>query len=199
MSDQSNGEGDASSSKHADRGRKSPKAKPAKINISRPIGSGRRRQSFRRVLAGRPLQVPRTTSSDSIDPIITNSDESDDEGRGRRRSNLHDSPLSPQASSPRSLRHHRIDSLMTPTRELSPARSVRWADENGSRPVSGVGTPTKVLSPLSPSTPLPGSEAPSETEGGDSPQSQRQVSFDVPENGPDHSHLHYSHSHGERA
>ncbi|TCD70861.1 hypothetical protein EIP91_001169 [Steccherinum ochraceum] len=210
MSDASNGEGEgeepeqpeASSSKQHERGHKSPKVKPPKLNISRPIGSGRRRHSFRRVLAGRPLQTPRTPSNDSIEPIIP-SDDSEDEVRGRRRSMLRDSPLTTHASSHRSLRHHRIDSIISPgSRELSPARSVRWADEDNSRPVSIVGTPTKILSPLSPSTPLPGSplpgtplpgsEAPSEDEQ-DSPQSQRQVSFDVPEH--PHEHIHYSHAH----
>ncbi|KAH8104782.1 Sodium/hydrogen exchanger family-domain-containing protein [Cristinia sonorae] len=197
MSDQSAEEGERGSSKQGERGRKSPKSKPPKINVSRPLSSSsRRRHSFRRVITGRPLaQTPRTLSDDGTEAAAP-SDGSDDEGRGRRRSLLRDSPLTPQTS--RSLRHHRIDSLISPgSRELSPARSVRWADDpETGRPSSSGGTP-KVLSPLPPATPLPGSEAPTDDEE-DSPYSQKQVSFDIPQS-TEHLHVHNARGrHGER-
>lgn len=94
-------------------------------------------------------------------------------------------------SAPSTLRHARIDSIRTSEshlrsslRELSPARSVRWAD-TGERS-GGPNTP-RFMSPSASSTPLPGSEAPSGDEGGeregeeegdDSPRNQ--VRFQLP-------------------
>ncbi|CAL1712633.1 unnamed protein product [Somion occarium] len=170
------------------------KIKP-KLAISRPLSStpgSRRRPSFRRgVLTGVRPHPGRSASEPAVSdtshaPILVTppSEEESDHGRGRRptpretRSATPSSPLSPPT--PRSLRHARIDSLRSlrpGSRELSPARSIRWADEeerNG------------VRSPSSPSTPLPGSQVPSDDEGkpdksDDSPTSQTQVRFDLPD------------------
>lgn len=183
LSDQSNGEGDAESSS----GPKScHKPKSPKLSISHPVGSGRRRHSFRRgVLAGRPMVPTRTPSNDSIEPIVPDN-ESDDESRGRRRS-LRDATFT--KGTHRSLRHDRISSIIAPgSRELSPARSVRWADSSEpARPTSsGMATPSRILSPSSPPTPLPGSEAPTDDEGEAPSISQTQVKFDIPGTIPGH-------------
>lgn len=166
MSDRSNGEPSVS----VDRKRsKSPKHKPIK-----PM-SGKHRLSIRRgVLGSRPVHAPRLPSDDAGAPL-TMTDSPDGSVRGRTAYFE-----SPYPSTRRSLRHDRIDTLRSSAsqarspRELSPARSVHFADGSSPR------------SPSTPGTPLPGSEAPSgdEREQDDSEDSPRsQVRFSLPNSG----------------
>ncbi|KAI0789689.1 Sodium/hydrogen exchanger family-domain-containing protein [Abortiporus biennis] len=154
------------------------KSRPPKTPIPRPAAGGRRRQSFRRGVFPRPTRLPSDDHFDphrSSEPLVgdptspppvhfTDSSETDERGR---RHIARQSSSSASLTSPSSLRHARIDSLRSPrsipgSRDLSPARSVRFADEP-TPPRSGAATP-RILSPTQPSTPLPGSEAPSEDE-----------------------------------
>ncbi|KAI0632221.1 Sodium/hydrogen exchanger family-domain-containing protein [Trametes polyzona] len=202
MSDQSGGAPPGAGSAR----NKSPKLKISKpkITVSRPLGSGssRKRTSIRRgVLGQRPQVIQRSQSEDfGRRPPVAEADESasgsgsgahtPDEGRGRS------SGLRPPAgfrhgsgSGAHTPRHLRIDSIrsVTQSREMSPARSVRFADEPER---SGYGTP-RILSPTSPSTPAHVSEPEMEVETGtgtepegageqedDSPRSQ--VRFSLP-------------------
>ncbi|KAK7677743.1 hypothetical protein QCA50_019295 [Cerrena zonata] len=121
---------------------KSPKSKPPKLNVSRPLGSpsgSRRRQSFRRgVLANIRSHGGRSASDGQIIVHPPEDDDAEDH-RGRRSTPRHEArPTTPNSptlatpSSPRSIRHRRIDSLRSlrpESRELSPSRSIRWADE----------------------------------------------------------------------
>lgn len=180
---------------------KSPKSK-SKLSVSKPLGvitTSRRRQSFRRsALTGiRPHQG--RSASDGQIVIITDGEEDSEDHRGRRSTPRGEHRPSTSASStslipptsPGSLRHHRIDSLRSSrhhSRELSPSRSIRWADEQDVSESYRQGTMTPILlSPSSPATPLPGSEAPSDNEevtktdkADESPTSATQVRFDIP-------------------
>ncbi|KAI0076338.1 hypothetical protein K474DRAFT_1663178 [Panus rudis PR-1116 ss-1] len=171
-------------------------SKRPKIMHSKPVGAGRRRHSIRRgVLGGgsasgdgnsgtgpssinRPIQHGRSYSEGMLAP-----DGEEGDRRGRRpspreaRSPTMPAPTTPTSPlSPRSLRHARVESLRSlrpDSRELSPARSIRWADEtrnafggsngNGATTTStpGTGTVTPIL--MSPGS-APGSELPSEDE-----------------------------------
>ncbi|KAH9949860.1 Sodium/hydrogen exchanger family-domain-containing protein [Amylocystis lapponica] len=181
MSDGSNGEShDASGG--GSRRSKSPKQRSPKPHPLSPAGPARKRLSIRRgLLGGRPPRtILRTQSEDgmnrrhdgenSSDEAIT---EAQDDTRGRGAAPIE----SAVPSSIRSPRHARIHSLRSSPREQSPARSVRWADTAH----SGANTP-RVLSPSSPSTPMPGSEAPSDDEQPqDALESPRnQVRFHLP-------------------
>ena len=68
--------------------------------------------------------------------------------------------------------HRRIDSIrsLAPSREMSPARSVRFADGGGA------GTP-RLLSPMGPATPLHGG---SEAEEGEDDSPRDRVRFSLP-------------------
>ncbi|KAI0766369.1 Sodium/hydrogen exchanger family-domain-containing protein [Trametes elegans] len=191
MSDQSAGSPSRKGGKPRGKSPKSKVPKP-KITVSRPIGSGssRKRTSIRRgVLGQRPQMIQRSQSEDLAarrhtasvregeeEPSSSGAQTPDEGGRGRS------SALRPPAgarhgSGTHTPRHLRIDSIRSgaQSREMSPARSVRFADEPER---SGVSTP-RLLSPTSagPSTPAAGSEH--ETEGeDDSPRSQ--VRFSLP-------------------
>ncbi|KAH9891749.1 Sodium/hydrogen exchanger family-domain-containing protein [Cubamyces lactineus] len=178
MSDQSAGE----PSSAAGKGRtKSPKLKipKPKINVSRPVGTRRRTSMRRGVLGQRPQVIQRSQSEDFSSrrqPVAEEVDE--DDGRGRS-SALRPPAGSRQPSGMRTPQHRRIDSIRSAnqSREMSPARSVRFAGEAG-LDRSGHATP-RLLSPTGPSTPTAtahGSEA--ETEEDDSPRSQ--VRFSLP-------------------
>ncbi|OBZ68768.1 putative Na(+)/H(+) antiporter C3A11.09 [Grifola frondosa] len=130
--------------------------------------------------------ISRSQSEDLVtrrDDAIRRSAEPEVMDDRRGRPTVHHGSTSQTPSSlrsPRLPRHSRIDSmrsLETRSREMSPARSVRFADtpERGSG--SGYNTPRHVPS-SSTATPLPGSEAPSGDEQDDSPRSQ--VRFSLP-------------------
>lgn len=195
MSDRSategtNAEGQSSPSRRG----KSPKShRTPKLNIT----TGRRRHSFRRgVLSPRHFSASPQTTDDTTEtgihtssrPPSPNSEplssQADDETRGRTMTHGHQ-PLesssgssslkSPGIASRRSLRNSRLESLrsLPGSRDLSPARSVRWADghsPSASRPGSAHGTvtPRAIRSPNSsiPGTPVIGSE--DEGDGGPS-------------------------------
>ncbi|OSC97225.1 hypothetical protein PYCCODRAFT_1428628 [Trametes coccinea BRFM310] len=181
MSDRSNGE--PSNSRGSPRAR-SPKLKvpKPKITVSRPVGKSKRASIRRGVLGQRPQTIQRSQSEDFASRRQHQTPEADDdtdEGRGRS------SAMRPPAGSrhPSGIdtpRHRRIDSIrsVAQSREMSPARSVHFADElRPDRGGSGLATP-RLLSPTSPSTPTaPGSEAEGEQED-DSPRSQ--VRFSLP-------------------
>lgn len=177
-------------------GKKNKTKKPSKLIVSRPLSasSSRRRSSFRRGVftAGHSKQ---SASDGQIIVSLASEDDDNEDRRGRRSTPRGDgrptTPTTPSLLAPsshRSVRHRRIDSLRSnrpESRELSPSRSIRWADEQD---MSGTMTP-KFLSPSSPSTPLPGSEAPSDDDepeiiiphkADDSPTSATQVRFDIP-------------------
>ncbi|KAI0349581.1 hypothetical protein OH77DRAFT_1490547, partial [Trametes cingulata] len=187
MSDQSGGAPSAAPGKARS---KSPKIKipKPKIAASRPIGSSgtRRRTSMRRgVLGQRPQVIQRSQSEDLASRRQAGSSEGEeassgaqtpDEGRGRS-SGQRPSPAPRQGSGIHTPRHRRLDSIrsVTQSREMSPARSVRFADEPDR---SGHATP-RILSPTSPSTPAHGSDR--ETEGDEEDDSPRsQVRFSLP-------------------
>jgi len=150
MSDRSDGTNNAPSSSKDGKHRKQSKSKIPKLSV----GGGRRRQSFRRsILPSRPSGNARMNNDSGVfDTPVEDQDE--DDRRGRR-------PLSPTSpggggggSGRPSLRHTRVDSLRLShpgSREMSPARSIRWADEH---PPAGAATPPTVSSPLVPGTPL---------------------------------------------
>lgn len=180
---------------------KTPKLKipKPKISTSRPVGSGsgRKRMSMRRgVLGQRPPVIQRSQSEDlpaRRQPVPDAEEEgasasgsgsgaqTPDEGRGRS-SAMRPPPGARHGSGVHTPRHMRIDSIrsVTQSREMSPARSVRFADEPDR---SGYATP-RIISPTSPSTPAHVSEAEAETEAeagaqeDDSPRSQ--VRFSLP-------------------
>lgn len=184
-------EGERSPSKDSSRRAKSPKPhRSPKLSVV----TGRRRQSVRHgVLSPRHTgahpspddtapspsthKTSSTTSRPSSAPHPSLGDDDSNEPRGRRmtHNNARDSSSasslkSPTFTSSRSLRHSRLESLRSPpgSRDLSPARSVRWADEHSptvSRPGSahgrnGATTPRGIRSPPSsiPGTPLAGSD-----------------------------------------
>lgn len=168
---------------------RSPKPKPPKLTILRPAA---RRRSIRRGMLGARV-LGRHYSDDGVltrgsdlGAGVPESDAEEDDERGRRASlRSPASPLSPGGSGI-GPRHARIDSLSRRSlREASPARSVRWADEDGGSThgrASGANTP-RVLSPAVVASPLPGSEAHSENEG-EPPEgavSPSHVRFSVPE------------------
>ncbi|KAJ8501900.1 hypothetical protein ONZ51_g259 [Trametes cubensis] len=180
MSDQSAGEPSGASGKGRN---KSPKLKipKPKINVARPAGTRRRTSMRRGVLGQRPQVIQRSQSEDFSSrrqPVAEEADEDADDGRGRS-SALRPPAGSRHPSGMHTPQHRRIDSIrsVTQSREMSPARSVRFADEAG-LDRGGLATP-RLLSPTGPSTPTAtahGSEA--ETEEDDSPRSQ--VRFSLP-------------------
>ena len=171
------GEPSASTSGTARRHSRSPKSKPPKINVIRPQGQGRRRSIRRGMLGSRILNRHGEDAPRHGTPTPQESDAEDDAvERGRR--------LPPSRGPGIGPRHARIDSLRsldTRSRDASPARSIRWADQDdgastGGR-VSGTTTPG-ILSPSSPMSPLPGDHE----DGEDSPHgSASHVRFSVPE------------------
>ncbi|EKM51776.1 uncharacterized protein PHACADRAFT_262112 [Phanerochaete carnosa HHB-10118-sp] len=172
---QSDGEGETSTQGVEETRRsRSPKTKTPKQAILRQPPSQARRRSIRRGMFG--TRVLGRHYADDAAPVregggvLSPADETDEEDRGRRSS-------VPRHRGPKSLigpgigpRHARIDSLRSIesrtrlSRDASPARSIRWADEDGAATpgsrVSGTNTP---LSPLSP---LPITD-PDSTENGD--------------------------------
>ncbi|KAI0927053.1 hypothetical protein AcV5_007692 [Taiwanofungus camphoratus] len=195
MSDASNGAEHASTSTDGKRRPRSPKQRGTKPPPSRPGGSGRRRISIRRGLLG-PRSLLRSQSEDVV-AVRRDSDEergSDtaseiaDEHRGRRVP--HANSVSHGPSSLRSPRHARIDSLRTldshsrGSRELSPARSVRFADtteRSSGYTTPRIFSPSSPATPLSAMTPLPGSEAPSgDEQQADNDSPRNQVRFSLP-------------------
>ncbi len=197
-------EGEVQSSSQGNRRSKSPKIKPPKLAVLRP--GARRRASIRRGMLGartigRPHIDETMPSSQSLpeltipsSPRTTEIDLSPDDAQDRgRRSTPIGSAYSTIASR-RMPRHARIDSLRSinttsrpSLREASPARSIRWADhpetEYYSHGRSGSHTP-RIMSPSSPITPLPGSEAGSEDEGEGEPATGPTVRFDLPDPPP---------------
>lgn len=189
MSDQSGGTPSGATGKARS---KSPKIKipKPKIATSRPVGSGsRKRTSIRRGLLGQRPQVIQRSQSEDLDVRRSTVPEGEgegeestsgsgshtpDEGRGRS-SGQRPPPHARHGSGVHTPRHMRIDSIRSATqsREMSPARSVRFADEQHDR--SGPATP-KIVSPTSPSSPAE-TEAEGEQED-DSPRSQ--VRFSLP-------------------
>ncbi|KAI8986059.1 Sodium/hydrogen exchanger family-domain-containing protein [Trametes punicea] len=184
MSDRSAGESsNAAGASRPD----SPKLKTPKpeITVSRPVGTRRRSPIRRGLLGQRPLVIQRSQSEDfaSQRQPASEAEEDTDEGRGRS-SMLHPSAGSRPPSGIHTPGHKRIDSIrsVAQSRGVSPARSVRFADEAGpdrSGNASGLATP-RILSPTGPSTPTAhGSEAEAEgDEEDDSPRSQ--VRFSLP-------------------
>lgn len=192
MSDREVETGSITSKKHKSKS-KSPKHSGSRA-VGAPSGS-RRRQSFRRGVLANVRNGGRSASDGQIIVYPAAEDEDSEDHRGRRstprgegRSSTPVIPTLLTPSSPRSVRHRRIDSLRSlrpGSRELSPARSIRWADEQDIPDGLRSGTMTPKMS--SPSTPLPGSEAPSDneevivpTKADDSPTSATQVRFDIP-------------------
>ncbi|KAL1950565.1 hypothetical protein VTO73DRAFT_5689 [Trametes versicolor] len=190
MSDQSGGTPSGATTGKARS--KSPKIKipKPKIATSRPVGSSsRKRTSIRRGLLGQRPQVIQRSQSEDLDVRRSTVPEAEGEGEestsgsgahtpdeGRGRSSGQRPPPGPRhGSGAHTPRHMRIDSIKSATqsREMSPARSVRFADEQHDR--SGHVTP-KILSPTSPSSPAE-TEAEGEQED-DSPRSQ--VRFSLP-------------------
>ncbi len=189
MSDQSGGTPSGTTGKARS---KSPKIKipKTKIATSRPVGSGsRKRTSIRRGLLGQRPQVIQRSQSEDLDVRRSAVPEAEaeaeestsgsgahtpDEGRGRS-SGQRPPPGPRHGSGVHTPRHMRIDSIRSATqsREMSPARSVRFADEHPDR--SGHATP-KIVSSTSPSSPAE-TEAEGEQED-DSPRSQ--VRFSLP-------------------
>ena len=199
MSDQSAGE--PSGSGAAARG-KSPKSKGTK---------GSRKRSMRRgVLGQRPQAIQRSQSEDfaarrastvadedssGTPPSGTQTPSEDTRGRS---SAMHRSPAGSGTHTPTYVRaaHRRIDSIRSgaPSREMSPARSVRFVEELPS---------PRVMSPSSPASPaflsVPGAGAPpsssqphsseTETEEDDSPRNQ--VRFSLPSPGDKANHDHH--------
>ncbi|KAI0372268.1 hypothetical protein BV20DRAFT_964406 [Pilatotrama ljubarskyi] len=178
MSDQSGGGPSAETGK----GRpKSPKIKIPKTKVA----ASRKRTSIRRgVLGQRPQVIQRSQSEDLASRRQAGSSEGEeassgaqtpDEGRGRS-SGHRPSPAPRQGSGIHTPRHRRIDSIrsVAHSREMSPARSVRFADEPDR---SGPVTP-RILSPTSPSTPAHGSDR--ETEGDEDDSPRNQVRFSLP-------------------
>lgn len=168
MSDASDGEPRSSTAAEGKRRAR----RPSKSSSVRPPPPTSRRRSVRRGPFGSRASQ-RTQSDDMITAHGHSIDDNDYDAEAespverRSRSLQHTNslariPLSPQSSRPQ---HARIDSLRSVemrargSRELSPARSVRFADQH-----SGPTTPRAPLSPSSPGTPLPGSEAPSDDE-----------------------------------
>lgn len=208
----SDGEGDSarpesSAQGEARRQSRSPKLKPPKLAMLRPAPGGRRRSIRRGMLGNRVFGRHQDDAAAAAppEPHMSRVREQteprgaeDQDQRGRR-------PVLVDRPSVR-LMHHRVDSLRSidersrrSLREASPARSIRWADTppdvasvygGGTR--SGTTTPG-ILSPSSPITPLPGSEAPSDNEDGSSPNTPTyQVRFDVPTTpGGGHGHHHH--------
>jgi sodium/hydrogen antiporter len=184
---------------------RSPKVKPPKLAVLRPAGGKTRRRSIRRgMLDSRTFDraAPENvaTSHDNTLAPSAEESESDEDERGRRTA-LSRSPA-PLIGSGIGPRHARIDSLRSmeshsrfSIREASPARSIRWADTDGSVPPdgssshgrnSGHNTPG-ILSPVSPASPLPPDDAHSEHEHDaehDSatvtPANSTQVRFSIP-------------------
>ncbi|RPD62512.1 hypothetical protein L226DRAFT_504125 [Lentinus tigrinus ALCF2SS1-7] len=187
MSDQSAGEPSGSGAAGGTARGKSPKHKGQK--------GSRKRLSIRRGLLGqRPQTIHHSQSEDNLSsrrPVV-NPNEDEDESRNAsgaqtpaeqepserrgRSSAMRTSRPSGSGAHPAYPRptHRRIDSIRSaaPSREMSPARSVRFADDV-SRGVS---------SPLSPTTPT---QTETEQQDDDSPRSQ--VRFSLPEQ---HSHSH---------
>ncbi|GJE88795.1 Na(+)/H(+) antiporter [Phanerochaete sordida] len=172
---QSDGEGETSAqgATRADeasetrRQSRSPKSKPPKLAILRtpkppkPPNQARRRSIRRGMLGARVLGRHYSDPGRDGDGLST-PDESDEDDRGRRSSIARNrgpaSPIGPGLGP----RHARIDSLRSiesrsrMSRDASPARSIRWADEDGVAPgrLSGSATPA-ILSPTTPLSPLP--------------------------------------------
>ncbi|EPQ54422.1 hypothetical protein GLOTRDRAFT_61511 [Gloeophyllum trabeum ATCC 11539] len=141
---------------------KSPKQRsPSKTGSSR---TGRHRPSGRKGILARPqlLSHNRTQSLGDL-------------GEDHRVLTL-DSPTSSRPNTPdiRLPRHSRIQTMRSAaaSRDASPARSIRFADD----PPSGASTPRGPLSPRSPSTPLASPTSP--TTDDDSPKTK--VTFDLP-------------------
>lgn len=196
---QSDGEGEASA-RGASGGRKqsrSPKLKPPKLAILRPPGQARRRSIRRGMFGGRVLgrhypddMAPSHGDSTTLSPA----DENEEDERGRRSSVARNlgpaSPIGPGIGP----RHARIDSLRSIgsrsrlSRDVSPARSIRWADEDGTTTPggrhSGTNTPGIISpgTPLSPLSPLPITD-PQNAENGEpdaAPSSAPTVRFSIP-------------------
>ena len=103
--------------------------------------------------------------------------------------------------------HRRIDSIRSsaaPSREMSPARSVRFADDVSRVVSSGLPSPRSPTTPATPNTGTPlltseESQTPTETEQQEDDSPRNTVRFSLPENGHAHAHPHshsHSHSHG---
>lgn len=186
---------------------RSPKIKAPKLAVLRP---GRRRMSIRRGMLGariaHPLHPREHKEHEAgeghggagegeglrhrpggvlLPPGMSRESSGSEQERGRRLR-----PVDSRASSVR-LMHHRVDSLRSidTRREASPARSVRWADEDGNnnsnsgsgRRSGGLGSPG-ILSPVTPTGSLPGSNVPSDDEGdgGEGHTPTHTVRFDMP-------------------
>ena len=181
---------------------KSPKIKPPKLAVLRPVTGATRRRSMRKgMLGARALGRPHLDEFPASPPLVspegsspTTPSTEDFSRRGRHSTPISTplgSPISPASSSSARIRHARIDSLRSiderhrrSLREASPARSIRWADAPDTEYThgrSGASTPRRT------STPLPGSQTGSEDEGegggegGESPWSGAQVRFDIPD------------------
>ncbi|KAH9924662.1 Sodium/hydrogen exchanger family-domain-containing protein [Epithele typhae] len=92
------------------------------------------------------------------------------------------------------LAHRRIDSIRSqaPSREMSPARSVRFADEGSGYGGGGSGTTTpKLVSPMSPASgtfSAAGADRDSPGEGGDEDSPRDRVRFSLPSPPSEHRH-----------
>ncbi|CCM01172.1 uncharacterized protein FIBRA_03220 [Fibroporia radiculosa] len=188
LSDASNGEqGTSASAVEGKRSARRQSKSPPKSSAQRQGQSGsRRRMSVRRHL---PRAFMRTRSTDVSSMQCGDAEdhgddygyeagtEAPDDRQGRRL--INEPPTLPSSLRQSRLQHARIDSIRSidmrglGSREQSPTRSVRFADQR-----NGWSTPRTPLSPSSPATPQPGSEAPSDEEG-DSPRNQ--VRFSLPD------------------
>jgi sodium/hydrogen antiporter len=183
---------------------KPPKKKP--VIKSAPLGKGRRRNSMRRGLFGQVHQImDRKTQSFSESPTHSRESsvhegsetEEEDSGRGRRSIMIHDpstwrprtadssgsgtAPSSRPGTARSSIRNLRTDLIRADarSRDESPSRSIRFADED--RPGSGASTPTARHSLFYPGHAITSSHERSHSD--DLESGTNRVTFDIPGEG----------------
>jgi hypothetical protein len=169
QSDRSSGEPSTSQLiTSGDRSSGSPKPHAKKKHMIPLHGRTRRRNSVRRSPAAPTVVVPAAAAAAR--------EEEEDEGRGRRRNDL--GPGVSRSTLPRkgpTSHLDRVRSIESRSRGVSPARSIRWADDEATSPRESVLSPRESITgtprhsvPTSPSSPA------------DDADGARHVVFDLP-------------------